>query len=155
MSFLDDYNKMANQQAMEILSSLMLKEKIQLEKHGFVPYEKGDYIYTAEINEGLERLTVEIRRDEVVGIWHMKQTRCIHLGELVTIGYFGEERQVPIRNAYQNLDALLNSMAHMFSKSILQYIYISIKSNPAFEKIGTFRLCVEIDPRTGEREVSE
>ena len=62
MTFIDEYDKMANQEPMEILSHLMLKEKIKLEKHGFVPYEKGDYIYTAEINEALDLPFCRIRR---------------------------------------------------------------------------------------------
>jgi hypothetical protein len=37
MTFIDEYDKMANQEAMEIFSCLMLKEKIKLEKHGFAP----------------------------------------------------------------------------------------------------------------------
>ena len=140
-----------SQKLVEQLATMLCRDQLpKIEKHGFVPYEKGDYVYTAEINEGFERITVEIHRDEVVGIWNMKQTRCIHLGELVVVGFFGEERRVPVRNAYHSLGNLLDSMAHMFSKSLLQYIYISIMSNPAFEKIGTFRLCVEIDPRTGD-----
>jgi len=144
------YDEESQKLVAELAAMLYRDQLPKIEKHGFVPYKKGDYVYTAEINDGFERITVDVRRDEVVGTWHTKQTRCIHLGELVVVDFYGEERKVEIRNAYHSLNTLLDSMAHMFSRSLLQYIYISIKSNPAFEKIGTFRLCVEIDPHTGE-----
>ena len=130
----------------------------KIEKEGFVPFEKGDYVYTGEIHVLVDRVIIDIRREEVIGTWNTKQTRFFFLGELTTIGSDGGEYRTPIRNAHHTLFNLLDGMSHMVSRTILQYIGISIKQNPVFNKIGTFRLCFEFDPRTGEtpiqREVS-
>ena len=122
----------------------------KLEKEGFEPFRKGDYVYTGEIHVLVDRVIIDIRREEVIGTWNTKQTRYFFLGELTTIGSDGGEYRTPIRNAHHTLFNLLDGMSHMVSRTILQYIGISIKQNPVFNKIGTFRLCFEFDPRTGE-----
>lgn len=155
MTVNEEYDIASNQEAMKILASLMIKEKIKIEKQGFVPYEKGDYIYTAVIHELQNHVIIDVRREEVVGTWNTRQTRFFFLGELTTIGSDGGEYRTPIRDAYHNLMDLMNSLVHMVPRHILQYIYISIKQNPVFEKIGTFRLCFEFDPRTGETPMKE
>lgn len=121
-----------------------------IEKHGFVPFEKGDFVYAAEIHEAPTRVIVDIRREEVVGTWNTRQTRHFFLGELTTIGADGGEYRTPIRNAYHSLGSLLESLSHMVSNKALSYIQYAISTHPTFKKIGTFRLLVELDPRTGE-----
>ena len=154
MSFIDENDELANQYAMIITSFLAIQNKIKIEKNGFVPYDKGDYVYTAEFIEGFDRITIEIRREEVVETIYARQTRYFFMGELLTTCLSGE-RRVPIRNAYHNLMDLMNSIVHMVPRIVLQHIYISIKNNPVFEKIGTFCLCFQFDPRTGETPMNE